>query len=93
MKVLRVSGTSEAKAVAGAVAAIVRCGGMVELHAIGSSAVYQAVKAAAVARLYLLQDDLELEIVPTFQAISSNERKERRRCICLAIQLRNRMYH
>jgi len=48
MEVLRVSSKSEPKSVAGAIAAILRNGQLVEINAIGAAAVNQAVKSIAV---------------------------------------------
>jgi stage V sporulation protein S len=52
--------------VAGAIAALLRQGGAVEVQAIGPHAVNQAVKAIAVARSYLEQDRLDLTTTPSF---------------------------
>ncbi|GAA5512255.1 stage V sporulation protein S [Deinococcus carri] len=51
---------------AGAVAALLRSQGRVEVHAIGPAAVNQAVKALAIARGYLLGDGLDLTVQPAF---------------------------
>jgi stage V sporulation protein S len=50
--------------------------GYAEVQAIGASAVNQAVKAVAIARGYLEQDDMDLVIVPSFTEvdIEGNER-------------------
>lgn len=66
IEVLRVSGTSRPNAVAGAIAALLRSEGAVEVQAIGANAVNQAVKAIAVARNYLAEDNLDLATVPEF---------------------------
>jgi len=52
--------------VAGAIAALLRQRGVVEVQAIGPHAVNQAVKALAVARSYLEQDQLDLTTAPSF---------------------------
>ena len=50
METLKVSGKSRPNAVAGAIAALLRSQGEVEVQAIGPAAVNQAVKAIAIAR-------------------------------------------
>ncbi|MCY0884499.1 MAG: stage V sporulation protein S [Firmicutes bacterium] len=64
MQVLRVAASSRPKSVAGAVAAIVREEGAVELQAVGAGAVNQAVKAVAIARTYLSGEAVDLAVVP-----------------------------
>lgn len=66
IEVLRVSGTSRPNSVAGAIAAILRTDGRVEVQAIGANAVNQAVKSIAVARSYIEADGLDLATVPAF---------------------------
>ncbi|EYB67744.1 stage V sporulation protein S [Deinococcus phoenicis] len=66
METLRVSGKSRPNSVAGAVAALLRSQGQVEVHAIGPAAVNQAVKALAIARGYLEGDGLDLTVQPAF---------------------------
>ena len=51
---------------AGAIAALLRSEGEVEVQAIGPQAVNQAVKAIAIARSYLENDRLDLYAVPSF---------------------------
>lgn len=66
METLRVSAGSRPNAVAGAIAALLRQEGAVEVQAIGPHAVNQAVKALAIARAYLEADDLDLRATPGF---------------------------
>lgn len=66
VETLRVSGNSRPNAVAGAVAALLRSRGEVEMQAIGPAAVNQAVKALAIARGYLVGDGLDLTVQPSF---------------------------
>lgn len=66
METLRVSGQSRPNSVAGAIAALLRSQGQVEVQAIGPSAVNQAIKALAIARGYLEGDQLDLTIQPEF---------------------------
>jgi stage V sporulation protein S len=66
LETLRVSGTSRPNAIAGAIAALLRSQGQVEMQAIGPAAVNQAVKALAIARGYLTGDQLDLVAQPEF---------------------------
>jgi stage V sporulation protein S len=66
MPTLRVSAGSRPNAVAGAIAALLRLEGAVEMQAIGPHAVNQAVKSLAIARAYLVQDQLDLVVAPGF---------------------------
>jgi stage V sporulation protein S len=66
MPTLRVSAGSRPNAVAGAIAALLRLEGTVEMQAIGPHAVNQAVKSLAIARAYLVQDALDLVVAPGF---------------------------
>jgi stage V sporulation protein S len=66
IETLRVSAGSRPNAVAGAIAALLRQDGHVEVQAIGPHAVNQAVKALAVARAYLVDDALDLTAAPSF---------------------------
>ena len=66
METLRVSGSSHPNSVAGAVAALLRSEGEVEVQAIGPHAINQSVKAIAIARSYLEEDELDLTMQPSF---------------------------
>ena len=66
METLRVSATSRPNAIAGAIAALLRSQGNVEIQAIGPAAVNQTVKALAIARGYLVNDGLDLCTQPEF---------------------------
>ncbi|QFP76163.1 stage V sporulation protein S [Deinococcus sp. AJ005] len=66
METLRVSATSRPNAIAGAIAALLRSQGSVEIQAIGPAAVNQTVKALAIARGYLVNDGLDLCAQPEF---------------------------
>jgi stage V sporulation protein S len=63
---VRVSGQSRPNSVAGAIAALLRLHGIVEVQAIGAVAVNQTVKSIAIARSYLSVDQLDLSCVPAF---------------------------
>jgi len=75
-ELIRVSAQSRSTAVAGAIAGVMREQEQAEMQAIGASAVNQAIKAVAIARGYLEQDNIDLVIVPTFTEveIEGNER-------------------
>jgi len=66
MEVIKVSAHSRSTAVAGAIAGIIREHGRAEVQAIGASAVNQAIKAVAIARSYLVQDEIDIVCVPEF---------------------------
>jgi len=68
-EVLKVSADSKPKAVAGAVAAVLREKGMVELQAIGAGAVNQAVKAIAISRGFVAPNGIDLITVPAFTKV------------------------
>lgn len=75
-ELIKVSAQSRSTAVAGAIAGVMREQGHAEVQAIGASAVNQAIKAIAIARRYLEQDQMDLVIVPSFTEvqIEGNER-------------------
>lgn len=66
MDLIKVSATSRSTAVAGAIAGVVREHGRAEVQAIGAGAVNQAIKAAAIARGYLLLDGIDVVLIPSF---------------------------
>jgi stage V sporulation protein S len=65
-EVLKVSSDSKPKAVAGALAAVLRAKGSVELQAVGAGAVNQAVKAIAIARGFVAPNRIDLVAIPAF---------------------------
>ncbi|WP_042501412.1 stage V sporulation protein S [Thermaerobacter marianensis] len=69
MQVLRVSANSRPKAVAGALAAVLREDGTAEVQAIGAGAVNQAVKAIAITRGYVAPNGIDLVVIPAFTDI------------------------
>ena len=69
MDIIRVSAKSRATSVAGAIAGIVRESGHSEVQAIGASAVNQAIKAIAIARIYLVPDGFDVVCIPSFTDI------------------------
>ncbi len=68
-EVLRVSADSKPKAVAGALAAVLRVKGSVELQAVGAGAVNQAVKAIAITRGFVAPNGIDLVAIPAFTKI------------------------
>jgi stage V sporulation protein S len=66
MAILKVSAHSRPTAVAGAIAGSIRENRYAEVQAIGADAVNQAIKAIAVARGYLQQDNLDIVCIPAF---------------------------
>lgn len=70
MEVLKVSAQSNPKSVAGALAAVLRERGTVEVQAVGAGAVNQAIKAIAVARGFVAPNGIDLITVPAFAEIT-----------------------
>ena len=73
MEILKVSSRSVPNSVAGAIAAIIREKGKVEIQAVGAGAVNQAVKACAVARGYLASAGIDMITVPAFASLTIND--------------------
>lgn len=73
MELLKVSAKSNPNMVAGAIAGILRENRDVELQAIGAGSVNQAVKAVAVARVFLADDGISIGIVPCFTEVTVGE--------------------
>jgi len=69
MEVLKVSAHSQPKSVAGAIAAVVRESGAVEVQAVGAGAVNQTVKSIAIARGYVAPNGIDLICIPSFTKI------------------------
>jgi stage V sporulation protein S len=69
-ELLKVSAKSNPKSVAGAIAAVFREQGRVELQAIGAGAVNQAVKAVAIARGFIAPSGIDLVMIPAFAEIT-----------------------
>jgi stage V sporulation protein S len=65
-EVLKVSAKSRPSAVAGAIAGVVRESRRAEVQAIGAGATNQAVKAIAIARDYLSEDEIDMICIPEF---------------------------
>ena len=69
MEVLKVSAQSQPKSVTGAIAAVLREEGLVELQAVGAGAVNQAVKSIAVARGYVAPNGIDMVCIPAFSKV------------------------
>jgi stage V sporulation protein S len=67
--IIKVSARSRSTAVAGAIAGVVREHNRAEVQAIGAGAVNQAIKAVAIARGYLLDDKIDVVVVPYFTEV------------------------
>lgn len=70
MELLKVSAKSNPNLVAGAIAGILRENKEVELQAIGAGSVNQAVKAIAVAKVFLEEDGIAITCLPCFTEVS-----------------------
>lgn len=86
MEVLKVSTSSKPNLVAGALSAILREHGSVELQTIGAGALNQAIKAIAIARGFLAPGGIELVCVPAFVDIEVEG--EKRTAIKLVVETR-----
>ena len=69
MEVLKVSAQSQPKAVAGALAALLRERSAAEVQAIGAGAVNQAVKAIAITRGFVAPNGIDLVVIPAFSEV------------------------
>jgi stage V sporulation protein S len=67
--IIKVSARSRSTAVAGAIAGVVREHNRAEVQAIGAGAVNQAIKAVAIARGYLSEDEIDVVVVPFFTEV------------------------
>ena len=69
MEILKVSASSQPESVAGAMAAVLREKGAVEVQAVGAGAVNQAVKSIAIARGYVAPNGIDMICIPAFAKI------------------------
>lgn len=76
MEILKISSNSKPKSVAGAISAVLRANGSVEVQAIGAGAVNQAIKAIAIARGYVIANGIELVCIPTFTKINISDEEK-----------------
>ena len=75
-EVLKVSAKSRPSAVAGAIAGVVREASRAEVQAIGAGATNQAIKAIAIARAYLSEDQIDMICIPEFiDVVIDNEER------------------
>ncbi len=88
MDTIKVSAKSRSTAVAGAIAGVIRESRHAEVQAIGAGAVNQAIKAVAIARGYLEQDELDIYVIPTFAEVDING--EERTAVRLIVESRPR---
>lgn len=72
MDLIKVSAKSTPKAVAGAIAAVIRSGSSAEVQSVGAGATNQAVKSIAIARTYLLEEQVEIICYPSFSETEIN---------------------
>ena len=70
MEILKVSTKSNPNSVAGAIAAMIKERGKVELQAIGAGALNQATKSIAIARGYVAPGGVNLVCIPAFAEVS-----------------------
>jgi stage V sporulation protein S len=73
MEILKVSARSVPNSVAGAIAAVVRQSGSVEVQAVGAGAANQAVKSIAIARGFLAPAGIDLICIPAFGQVMIND--------------------
>ena len=73
--IIKVSAQSRSTAVAGAIAGVVREHKRAEVQAIGAGAVNQAVKAAAIARGYLTDDNIDVICIPFFTEVTIEDQE------------------
>ena len=69
MEIVKVSAHSVPKSVAGAIAAVIREDGEVEVQAVGAGAANQAVKSIAIARSYMALVGVDLICIPAFTTV------------------------
>lgn len=73
---VKVSSKSNVKAVAGALAHVLREAETTEIHAVGAGAVNQAMKAIAIARGYLAPSGRDILCVPAFMRVQLNGKEQ-----------------
>ncbi|MCC6798878.1 MAG: stage V sporulation protein S [Anaerolineae bacterium] len=73
--IIKVSARSRSTAVAGAIAGVVREYRRAEVQAIGAGAVNQAIKAVAIARGYLSEDNIDVIVIPHFTEVMIDEQE------------------
>lgn len=86
MDVLKVSTSSKPNLVAGALAAMIRESGTVEIQSVGAGALNQAIKAIAIARGFVSPSGIDLVCTPAFIDIEIDG--EKRTAIKLIVETR-----
>lgn len=86
MEVLKVSTSSKPNLVAGALAAMIRESGSVEIQTIGAGALNQAIKAIAIARGFVAPGGIDLVCIPAFTDIEIDG--DKRTAIKLIVEAR-----
>ena len=69
MEILKISSQSKPKAVAGALAAVLRENSSAQLQAVGAGAVNQAIKSIAITRGFVAPNGIDLIVIPAFAEI------------------------
>ncbi|MBR1383188.1 MAG: stage V sporulation protein S [Ruminococcus sp.] len=86
MDILKVSSRSIPNTVAGAISAVIKENGEVEVQAVGAGAVNQAIKACAIARGYLAPAGIDFVVVPAFaNIVIDDEERTGIKLICKAV--------
>ena len=83
-EIVKVSARSIPKMTAGAIAAVIREGGIAEVQAVGAGAANQGIKAVAIARTYMAAEDVDLICRPMFTQITIEE--EEKTAIALIVE-------
>ena len=86
MEILKVSTSSKPNLVAGALAAMIKEDGSVEIQTIGAGALNQAIKAVAIARGFVAPGGIDIICIPSFTDIEIDG--EKRTAIKLTIETR-----
>lgn len=87
---IRVCANSKVGPLVKRVLKVVRANGKVLITAMGADAVNQAVKAYADARVYLLEDELDMDILPTFQEVLAENEQQTLTCMYFVLTLMKR---
>lgn len=69
MTTFKVGSKTDCKKLAGAIAAIIQKDDDLELTAIGSGAVNQAIKSIAISRIYIKPFGIDITVIPSFKSI------------------------
>jgi stage V sporulation protein S len=83
--ILRVSSKTEPTKLAGAIAGILRNEGPAEMHACGAGSVNQAVKAIAIAKMYLRNEQKDAYVEPYFDNVLIGEDQKEKTIIRLVV--------